>query len=119
MLQNSLARWRQYEKRVRSSTVFRGYRVKQQKQSTSTGMRPDFFGVSRDDPRQRIVADAKYVKELTPQHVDQVRKYKGHPFYAQEGVIFVKKTTRVPEDVREYARDSSIRIIRKRARVDF
>jgi hypothetical protein len=98
------------------SSVFRGYKIERQKVSTSAGKRPDFFGISRRDPSKRIVGDAKYVKELTAKHVQQVRGYKGYPFFAQKGVIIVKKTTKVPRGVRELAKDSNIRIVRKRAR---
>ena len=98
-------RWRSYEKRVRHSGVFKGYKVQAQKTSTSTGKRPDFFAIHKRDPHKRIVADSKHVKELTPKHVEQVRRYKGHPFFAQKGVIFVKKTTKVRPDVKELARN--------------
>ena len=84
--------------------------------STSTGLRPDYFGISKSDPSKRIVVDAKYVKELSRKNVDQVRRYKGYPYFAQRGGIVVKKSTRVSDDVREYARSSNIKIVRKRAR---
>jgi len=48
--------------------------------------------------------------------VKQVRRYKGYPFFAQKGVIIVKKTTKIPSEVRELAKDSNIKIVRKRAR---
>ena len=109
-------RWRKHEERARSSRLFRGYKVSVQKVSTSTGRRPDFFGISKRDPTKRIVADAKYVKELTPAHVKQVRQYKGYPFFAQKGAIIVKKSTKVPSEVRDLAKASNIGIVRKRAR---
>lgn len=109
-------RWQKHEKRARSSSLFSGYKVEKQKVSTTAGKRPDFFGRSKRNPRKRIVGDAKYVKELTPSHVKQVRGYKGYPFFAQKGVIIVKKTTKVPQNVRDLAKDSNIKIVRKRAR---
>jgi hypothetical protein len=109
-------RWRQHEERSRSTRAFKGYKIEKQKTSTSAGKRPDFFGISKRNPRKRIVGDAKYVKELTPKHVQQVRGYKGYPFFAQKGVIIVKKSTRVPDEVRNLAKQSNIRIVRKRAR---
>ncbi len=111
-----MTRWRIHEERARSSGVFRGYKVWPQKVSTSTGKRPDYLGVSRRNPKDRIVADAKYVRTLTPEHLDQVKGYKSHPFYARKAVIFVKKSTRVPSEVRNEARQAHIRIIRKVAR---
>ena len=109
-------RWRKHEQRARSTRCFTGYKVQKQKPSRSTGKRPDFFGVSKKDPHKRIVGDAKYVKELTPKHVRQVQEYKGRPFCAQKGVIIVKKTTKVPDKVRQLAKKSNIKIVRKRAR---
>jgi len=111
-----MTRWRRHEERARRTSLFKGYRVAEQKVSTSTGRRPDFFGISKKDLSKRIVGDAKYVKELTPHHVAQVRRYKGYPFFAQKGVIVVKKSTRVPTEVREEASDSNIKIVRMRAR---
>jgi len=105
-------RWRKFEKRISHSGAFEGYRVQTQKVSTSTGKRPDVFAVHKRNPKKRKVADAKYVKELTAKHVEQVRGYKGHPFYAQKGIIFVKKTTKVPRDVRNLAKKSNIKIIK-------
>jgi hypothetical protein len=109
-------RWRTHEKHSRRSAVFKGYNVTAQKSSTHTGKRPDYFGVSKRNPKKRIIGEAKCVKELTDRHVDQVRGYKGYPFFAQKGVIFVKKTTKVPREVRSRAKESNIKIIRRRVR---
>lgn len=76
--------WRRLEEKAKRSGVFRGYKVETQKYSRSADKRPDFFAVSKSNPRKRIVADAKYAKELTMEHVKQVRSYKGYPFFAQE-----------------------------------
>ncbi len=111
-----MTRWRIHEERARSSSFFRGYRVESQKASRSTGRRPDYFGVSKKDPRNRLVADVKYVRELTSGHVRQVRQYKGYPFFAQKAAIITKRSTRIPKDVREMARESNIKIIKKSAR---
>lgn len=111
-----MPRWREHEKRARRTSLLDGYRVTAQKASTSTGLRPDYFGVSKRDPKKRIVVDAKYVRELSKANVDQVRRYKGYPFFAQRGGIVVKKSTNVPDEVRAYARSSNIKIVRKQAR---
>jgi hypothetical protein len=111
-----MTRWRIHEERARRSSFFRGYKVQSQKTSTSTGRRPDYFGISKTNPRNRLVADVKYVKELTSGHVRQVRQYKGYPFFAQKAAIITKKSTRVPKEVREMARESNIKIIKKNAR---
>lgn len=111
-----MPRWREHEKRARKTSLLDGYRVTPQKSSKSTGLRPDYFGVSKRDPTKRIVVDAKFVRELSKENVDQVRRYKGYPFFAQSGGIVVKKSTKVPEDVREYARASNIKVTRMRAR---
>ena len=104
--------WRNLQEKGKHSRYFNGYRVETQKQSKSTGKRPDYVGYSKKDPRKRIVGDAKNVKELNKQHVDQVKRYKGHPFYAKKGVLVVRKTTKVPEDIKNYAKRSNITITR-------
>ncbi len=111
-----MTRWRKHEERARGSSFFTGYKVEEQKHSSSTGKRPDFFAISKENPRDRKIGEAKYVKKLTESHVDQAKSYKGHPFYAQEAAIFVKQSTRVTEDVKEAAKEGNIKIIRKRAR---
>jgi hypothetical protein len=85
--------------------------MQEQKVSTSTGKRPDYFGISKEDPRQRIVGEVKNVRVLNKHHVDQTRSYKSHPFYAQQGVIVTRRTTKIPEDVRDYAKESNIKIV--------
>lgn len=52
------------------------------------------------------------MRELTKQHVDQVKRYKGHQFYAKKGVLVVKKTTKVSNEIKEYAKKSNIHITR-------
>jgi hypothetical protein len=111
-----MTRWRRYEEKARGSSFFRGYKIFAQKVSTSTGKRPDYFGISKGNRRQRRIADAKHVKELTPSHVRQVKRYKGYPFFAQGGAIIIKRSTRVPKHVRDLVRESNLRIIRRRAR---
>lgn len=113
-----MPRWREHEKRARKTSLLDGYKVTPQKASTSTGLRPDYFGISKQDSSKRIVVDAKFVRELSRANVDQVRRYKGYPFFAQSGGIVVKKSTKVPEDVRSYARASNIKVVRMRARKD-
>ncbi len=108
--------WRYLQDRARRSSLFRGYKMQEQKVSTSTGKRPDYFGISKDDPRQRIVGEVKNVKVLNKHHVDQTRSYKSHPFYAQKGVIVTRRTTVIRDDVRDYAKESNIKIVQMYAK---
>ena len=75
-----------------------------------TGKRPDFVGVSRFDG-EKIVGDAKCVKELSKDNVDQVKGYK-KTLQAKRGFIVTSENTKVPHEVRRYALDSNIRIKR-------
>ncbi len=104
--------WRSLEKRGRRTAHFKGYKITTQKYSKSTKTRPDFVGVNKKNPRDRIVGDAKNVSKLQYSHVDKVRKYKGHPNYAKKGVLIVAKRTKIPAEVREYARMSNVKITR-------
>ncbi len=106
--------WRTFQDKVRNSRFFAGYKVKPQ-QTLETGKRPDYVAVSKENPQQKAVADAKFVKELTPQNVKQVEGYKT-TLSAKKAAIFVPKKTRIPRKVRAQAADSDIEIIRKRAR---
>lgn len=110
-----VTQWQEYQKRARTSQCFKGYKVKKQKTTKTGTKRPDFVGISKRNSSKRIVGDAKRVKVLTPQHVNQVKSYK-KCFAAQKGVIIVTKTTKVSRKVRNMARNSNIKITRKRAR---
>ena len=75
-----------------------------------TGKRPDFVGVNRYNS-ERIVGDAKCVKELNKDHVNQVKGYK-RTLHAKRGFIVTSEDTEVSREIRKYALDSNIRIKR-------
>ncbi len=104
--------WRKLEKAGVDSKHFKDYNIQSQKYSKSAKKRPDYFGVHKKDPHKRVVGDAKCVKELTKDHIDQIKGYKGHPFYGRKGVAVVCKDTKVPHEVTRYAKKSNIAIDR-------
>ena len=101
--------WKRLEKEGESSDFFRGFNIETQK-VLETGKRPDFVGVSRHDG-EKIVGDAKCVKELSKDNVDQVKGYK-ETLHVKRGFIVTSENTKVPQEVRRYAWDSNIRIKR-------
>ncbi|MGI0089142.1 MAG: hypothetical protein ACREAF_02190 [Nitrosopumilaceae archaeon] len=108
--------WRSLQERGIHSSAFRGYYMYAQIPSTSAGKRPDYYGISKTNPKDKIVGDSKNVAVLTKQHVDQVKDYKGYPYSAQKGVIIVRLTTKVPPEIEEYANKSNIRIVKMSAK---
>ena len=101
--------WKKLEKVGEKSDFFRGFNIETQK-VLETGKRPDFVGVSRHDG-EKIVGDAKCVKELSKDNVDQVKGYK-ETLHVKRGFIVTSENTKVPHEVRRYAWDSNIRIKR-------
>ena len=101
--------WKRLEKVGEKSDFFRGFNIETQK-VLETGKRPDFVGVSRYDG-EKIVGDAKCVKELSKDNVDQVKGYK-ETLHVKRGFIITSENTKVPQEVRRYAWDSNIRIKR-------
>ena len=101
--------WKRLEKVGEKSDFFRGFNIETQK-VLNTGKRPDFVGVNRHDS-EKIVGDAKCVKELKKDHVNQVKGYK-KTLHAKRGFIVTSENTKVPHEVRRYALDSNIRIKR-------
>ena len=101
--------WKRLEKVGEKSDFFRGFNIETQK-VLKTGKRPDFVGVSRYDG-EKIVGDAKCVKELSKDNVDQVKGYK-ETLHVKRGFIVTSENTKVPQEVRRYAWDSNIRIKR-------
>ena len=101
--------WKKLEKEGEKSDFFRGFNIETQK-VLKTRKRPDFVGVSRYNS-EKIVGDAKCVKELNKAHVDQVKGYK-RTLHVKKGFIVTAENTKVPHDIRRYALDSNIRIKR-------
>jgi len=101
--------WKRLEKEGEKSDFFRGFNIETQK-VLETGKRPDFVGVSRYDG-EKIVGDAKCVKELSKDNVNQVKGYK-KTLHAKRGFIVTSENTKVPPEVRRYAMGSNIRIKR-------
>ena len=101
--------WKRLEKVGEKSDFFRGFNIETQK-VLETGKRPDFVGVSRYNS-EKIVGDAKCVKELSKDNVDQVKGYK-ETLHVKRGFIVTSENTKVPHEVRRYVWDSNIRIKR-------
>ncbi len=101
--------WKRLEKEGEKSDFFRGFNIETQK-VLETRKRPDFVGVSRYDG-EKIVGDAKCVKELSKDNVDQVKGYK-ETLHVKRGFIVTSENTKVPHEIRRYALDSNIRIKR-------
>ena len=101
--------WKKLEKVGEKSTFFRGFNIETQK-VLRTGKRPDFVGVNRYNS-ERIVGDAKCVKELNKDHVNLVKGYK-RTLHAKRGFIVTSEDTEVSREIRKYALDSNIRIKR-------
>ena len=89
--------WKRLEKVGEKSDFFRGFNIETQK-VLKTGKRPDFVGVSRYDG-EKIVGDAKCVKELSKDNVNQVKGYK-KTLHAERGFIVTSENTKVPPEVR-------------------
>jgi len=104
--------WRELEKEMPKSKFFDGYNVHEQKVFRSVRKRPDAFAINPRNQRDRRIGDAKSVKELTIDHVKQVKEYKRHPGYAKKGLLYVASDTKVPHKVRRYAKESNIKVER-------
>jgi len=72
------------------------------------GSRPDFI-VSRR--KSIVVIDAKDKAELAMDDIYQIDRY-GQQCKARSAVIYVANDTEIPEDVKSYANELGIRIIR-------
>lgn len=107
-------RWCRFQDKDRNSRFFTGYTVEPQ-QTLPTGKRPDYIATLKTNPKQKAVADAKFVKELTLQNVKQVTGYKATT-KAQKAAIFIPKKTRIQRVARQKAHDEGIKIIIKQAR---
>jgi len=63
----------------------------------------------------RKIADVKDVEKLTKGHIDSIVDKYRYPFFPKEGFdVAIPKRTEVPKDVREYAREKKVKILRLR-----
>lgn len=103
--------WRKLEKEIEKHKALDGYTIKTQKSSRRTRERPDVFGINPKNNRDRIIVDAKCVKEVTSSHIDQVKGYK-KTFFAKKGVIVACSDSKITNQKRREAKDSNIKIVR-------
>ena len=104
--------WKSLQEKGEKSKYFKNCKVETQKVSKSTRKRPDYYCVSKTNPKERTIGDAKNVKTLSKKEIDTVKSYVGHPFYAKNKVVIVKKTTRIPKEVKQYAEKKDVKIDR-------
>lgn len=103
--------WRRLEDEASTHKSLRKYKVETQKISKRTGKRPDIFGINPRNNRDRIIIDAKCVREVTSEHIKQVKGYKKN-FYAKNAAIYTCSDTKVSHRKRREASDANIKIIR-------
>lgn len=86
----------------------KGWTVKKQKPIVKGELRVDYVAYMGSE---RVVIDAKFVDTLTTTDVEQVKKYKAK-YKASLGIIYISRTTNVPDTVRQRARKYLIDIVR-------
>jgi len=104
--------WRKHEENCKKSKYYKDYDMQWQKHSTSTKKRPDGFGINRDNPKDRVVGDAKWCVEAKKKHIDQIQNYKQHPFYSKKGVLHYPQNAKISKNVRDYAKQKNVIITR-------
>jgi len=65
--------------------------------------------------KERTVAEAKNVSELTKAHIDQLDHY-ARQYYASYRLVYIPSKTYVDKSVRDHAQDLDIDIVRTRFR---
>lgn len=109
-------RWRDHEDQSIKSSLYKGYKVKAQKSSKSTGKRPDIFGISKTDSKDRIIGDAKWTLLAKKTHINQNLNYRKHPFYASKGVLHYPANALVPKEIKQLAKAKNIKIVKTRTK---
>jgi hypothetical protein len=105
--------WRKFEDdaALRLLKDFADHDCSTQKVSRSTGRRPDLFLRSKADGHRTIV-EFKYCLDAKPAHLKQVSGYKGHPFFAQRGILVYPNNARISEAFVKKAAERNIEIRR-------
>lgn len=104
--------WRKFENAAARRLLkgFANHDCSTQKVSRSTGKRPDLFLRSKADDHRTIV-EFKYC-DAKPAHLKQVSGYKGHPFFAQRGILVYPNNARISEAFVKKAAERNIEIRR-------
>jgi hypothetical protein len=107
--------WRKFEDSAGARLLknFTDHHCSTQKVSRTTGKRPDLFLRSKTDG-QRTIVDFKYCLDAKPAHLKQVCGYKGHPFFAQRGILVYPKNARMSEAFLNKAAERKIEVRRDR-----
>lgn len=111
-MKKKMTNWRIHEERCKKSKYYQDYNMKWQKHSKSTGKRPDGFGINKTNPKIRVVSESKYCKEAKMEHINQIQKYKQHPFYAKTGIIHYPKNANISQEFRKCAKEKNVIITR-------
>lgn len=70
----------------------------------------DFFGQNKKNPKKRLTAEAKHVKNLTKANVDQAANV--YPRFPKEKLVIIPRNTTVSTRVKEYAKKRKVKIVR-------
>jgi hypothetical protein len=62
--------------------------------------------------RKKIIADAKDYDELKKGTIDSIRRKYTYPFFPDEHHVVIPKRTKVSREVRDYARQKKVKIVR-------
>ena len=105
---NKNSKWRNLQNKIapKSQNLEHVVNIDEQKVLPS-GKRPDLYGETFLG--EKIVGDSKNVSKLTKEHVKQVKGYIKET-NANRGFIVVKKTTKISEDIIQYADEHGITI---------
>ena len=103
--------WRKLEDEAKNHKMLNKYKVETQKVSKRNKQRPDVFGINPKNNRDRIIIDAKCVKEVTSDHIRQVKGYK-KTFFAKNAAIITCNDAKIPHKKRQEAKNAGIKIVR-------
>ena len=112
---NVMSNWRKLEERALKSSLYHGYKIMPQKivHSHITGVRrADILAQNLHNSRDRKAGEVKNEKTAKKSHVNQAFDYKKYPFFAKEVAVHYPKNVVVPENVRKYAKEKNVKLIR-------
>lgn len=107
--------WRKLEERALKSSLYHGYKLMPQKtvHSHITGVRrADILAQNPHNSRDRKAAEVKNEPTARKSHVKQAFDYKKYPFFAKEVAVHYPKNVVISENVRKYAKEKNVKLIR-------
>jgi len=106
--------WGIQEQQAMKSSFYKGYKIMPQKYTHTHNKRIDIFAVNKNNSSKRKAGEVKDTQKARLKDVRQILIAKKYPLCATEVALYYNRDTIIPQNVRDYAQEKNVKIIRTR-----